>query len=372
MKFRLRLVLIVFLIAACGDTTQKQIESEAGAPVSQNQSLSGEIDSDVYPLPLEKLQVSGNQIINEAGEQTILRGLSPVDPVDQALVEDYMGPWTEDTYRIMSEWGANIIRLPLHPLAWRVAQLDEALEVLDQTIEWAEKYKMYVIIDFHAIGFPPDNFYDDPVVETTIEEMKEFWQIISTRYADNTTVAFYEIFNEPMRSEEDKGLPSAEGWDIWKNFCEEIIDLIRQNDPDKIVIVGGLGAAYDLSFVIENPIERANIAYATHIYPPAVWYKDWDSAFGNTASQYPVIATEIGFNNQDESYELTESAYNGPGGLYRHAIVDYLESHQIGWVVWSFSHVWGPALLSDSSFTPTEAGEYFRERLLELNQTEDY
>jgi hypothetical protein len=153
---------------------------------------------------------------------------------------------------------------------------------------------------------------------------------------------------------------------VWKEYCEDIIDLIRQYDPDTIIIVGGLQAAYDLSFVPQAPIERSDIVYAAHVFPAVDWRLDWDSAFGDMAYDYPVFA-EIGFNNQCPHQELRESAYRGPI-RYRDAVTTYLEERGISWTVWSFSHVWDPTLLLDTDYTPTESGEFFRDQLLHLNE----
>jgi endoglucanase len=380
MKLRLSIVVFGLLLAACSGVNQDQVSDtdEAIVPVkvaSITPAPSATPRSSPTTAPsltptqssLKKLQVIGNRIVIEDGNPLVLRGLAHVDPVEQALLEDAFGPWKEDTYRVMSEWGANVVRIPLVPDSWQIAPRDQALEVLDQTIGWAGKYDMYVIIDFHSIGFPPDDFYTEPEDETTTEDIRDFWSLISRRYAGNDTVAFYEIFNEPLRSS-DKGVPTLEAWEAWKEYCEEVIDLIRQNDPDTIVIVGGLQAAYDLSFVSQVLEERSNIAYATHPYPAVTWNKNWDTAFGNVADQYPIIATEFGFNNDSQWSELTEAAYEGSGGRYRHAIIDYLEAHEISWVVLGFSHVWDPTLLLNTNYSPTESGEFFREQLLSLNK----
>ena len=64
---------------------------------------------------------------------------------------------------------------------------------------------------------------------------------------------------------------------------------------------------------------------------------------------------------------LTEDLYHGDV-RYREAIISYLEAKKISWSVWCFSVIWTPALLADKNFTPTEAGAFFRQKLLEKTE----
>jgi aryl-phospho-beta-D-glucosidase BglC (GH1 family) len=162
---------------------------------------------------------------------------------------------------------------------------------------------MYVIIDFHSAGWFPDNWYLDEGADTTVEEWTGFWKTISSRYANNDVVAFYELFNEPALYWETHQYPyPSEDWSTWKGLVENLlINTIRPNDPDKTILVGGLLSAYDLSYVAGAPIADIsnNVAYSTHPYPTwiPVFHLGWDTAFGNLSSQYPIFATEYGYGN---------------------------------------------------------------------------
>jgi endoglucanase len=197
--------------------------------------------------------------------------------------------------------------------------------------------------------------------------MMDFWKTISSRYADNNTVAFYELYNEPITGASYKDYSGVsttlEDWLVWKDFMEQIIASIRANDPDKIILVGGLQFAYDLSFVANAPITGKNVAFATHPYSHPKWKKDWKTAFGDLSSQYPVFATEFGYDEGGSP----DDDYNGIP--YHRAIVEYLEDHHISWAVWDFDASWAPTLLLDNfTYQPSPAGEYFRNILLNLNQ----
>ncbi len=323
-------------------------------------------------VPLLRLRVVGNQIQNENGDEVILRGLAPVDPLQQAYPDrfgmiDRM--WEEDTYQVMSEWGANVVRLPIHPHAWRSLARADALRVLDQAVAWAGKYGMHVMIEFHGGDWPPEEQYTEDTLTSTAE-IRQFWDVISSRYADNTVVAFYELYGEPSAGGiwEKTEAERLADWLVWKEYVEELIGVVRANDADKIVIVPGLSYAQDLAFVVEAPIEQENVVYSCHPYP-AVYdsVEDWDTHMGEVKSHFPVMVTEFGFNNDSPNWELREDGWEGEG-RYGEAIINYLETHGIGWVAWCFSHNWGPLMLKNPDYEPTEAGEFFRAQLQTLNR----
>lgn len=339
-----------------------------------------------YP---QRFQVEGNKIVNESGNEVVLRGVSLENPVWQSdSNNNELIPFTEKTFEVMSTWGAKIVRLPIHPMnvAWSDEVGESILSVLDQAVLWAKKYQMYVYIDFHSVGFPVTDEYatesdGDPIYHTTKEDIKKFWNAMSSHYYNNKTVAFYEIFNEPTWSGflknglngDDTSGDQAEqltyDWISWKGFVEEVIDVIRANDPDKIALVGGLAFNYDLSYVSQYPVEKDNVAYATHPYPFKHYNVSWEDAFGKIKEKYPVFVTEFGFDTNDNStmpesdFEMYEEYQLR--GRYRDAIKSYLEEKKIGWTAWCFSHDWTTNLLINGDYEPSESGAFFQQWLLE-------
>lgn len=191
----------------------------------------------LYP---QKISVSGNKLVNEAGDQVVLHGVSHFDPTWQAMGEDPdVGVWDESIFNLMQNWNVQLVRLPIHPAVWRRYGAAQVFAVIDQAIAWCAEREMYAIIDFHSIGFPPDNDYMSApdivfgeLYETTAAEITDFWNQVSARYDNNPTVAFYELFNEPAR-DSALGFPnynSPSDWTLWKNFLESTIDVIRANE----------------------------------------------------------------------------------------------------------------------------------------------
>ena len=353
------LLIIAVMISACGTTRNPPISTS---------TPEGELPPIVSPSPsdLPRLQVVGNRIVNEDGQIVVLRGLGVAEMGYLASgTNDF--PWNEDLFRTVHDWGATVIRVPIAPD--RFFQDEERyFELLDQAINWAQKYGMYVIINFNGFGFPPTGFLMDSDSDENVSNVTtiRFWQAVSTRYAGNNTVAFYEIFNEPA-SHPWNGITYAEDWEFLKDFSELVIDLIRVNDPETIVIVAGLRWAADLSYVQDAPIQRSNVAYALHLYPNTS--DDWDTTFGNLAEQYPIILSDTSFGidiSGDQSW-LNESNYHG-GQPYRTAFIEYTENKEISWVATVFSSQWVPQLVMNRQFNPTEVGRFFHDQLSSYNR----
>ena len=319
-----------------------------------------------YGSELTALQVQGNQLVTATGTPLILRGINALDPLIQVKNPDAgAGPWTEAYYAAMAAWGSNVVRLPIHPTSWRDTIPLSSLTILDQSITWAKIHKMYVIIDYHSIGLIHLDTYEKTDwhdYRTTKKEVIEFWKTIAAQYKDNPVVAAYEIFNEPVNL---KTPTNMQDWLLWKSDAEEIITAIRAIDTHKIIIVGGLQWAYDLSPVANAPIADSNIVYAVHPYPGSNYNHSWDIAFGTLSEKYPLIATEVGFRLGEGSAAYYLNTYQPQKKeSYTDALLPYLKKHNISWTAWNFSKYWDPPLLQDETdFTPNTAGRYFKNGL---------
>ena len=313
------------------------------------------------------ISVKGNQLVDEAGKQIILRGLNLADP-DKLVKQNQ---WSLALFTEIKAWGANVVRLPVHPAAWRSRGKDNYLSHLDEAVSWANSLGLYLIIDWHSIGYLPANVYQDKMYDTTLEETKQFWQIIAQRYKNVPTIAVYELFNEPT---DLGGKAGKANWQEWKVINEELIDIIYAQDTKVIPLVAGFNWAYDLRPIAQNPIARPGVAYTAHPYPQktsqnlssdqesnfVLWQRDW----GFAAADYPIIVTELGWVQAD-GYGAHVPVKND--GSYGPQIVEFMEQRNISWVVWVFDPNWSPTMISDWQFTPTEQGQFFKQQLQKLN-----
>lgn len=250
-----------------------------------------------------RLQVIGTQLCNEKGSPVVLRGVSLgwhnlwprfynenavkwlVDDWKCTVVRAAMGLEIEDNYRENPEF---------------------ALQCITPVIESAIENGVYVIIDFHA-----HNKYTG--------EAKEFFAGMAEKYGEYPNV-IYEIWNEPDYFE----------WEEVKAYSEEVIAVIREIDPDNIILVGCPHWDQDLHLVAENPIrDVSNIMYTMHFY--AATHESWlrdrtDEAISNGI---PVFVSECGGSEANGDGRLGVEEWK--------TYVDWMENRKISWVAWSLS-----------------------------------
>ena len=304
---------------------------------------------------LGQVSVSGNKFMVD-GKAIVFRGLDASDP--DKLAKD--GHWNKEYFEAVKSWGANIVRFPVHPTAWRNRGRNEYLKLLDSGVKWATDLSLYVIVDWHSIGNLRTEMYQSPMYETTRKETFEFWRTMAGRYKGNTTLAFFEFFNEPTVMNGQLGLCS---WKDWKEMNEEMIVIIRASGSKAIPLIAGFNWAYDLTPVANDPINAEGIAYVSHPYPmkrEKPWEPKWDKDWGFVAKKYPLILTEIGFCGADERGAhvpvISDESYGD-------AITKYCADNGISYTVWVFDPQWAPMLISDWNFTPTRQGRYFKAAL---------
>src|SRR5690606_11025971 len=245
---------------------------------------------------LIRVSVKGNDFVTEDGKTIVFRGLNTSDP-DKLENE---GHWNKAYFEEMKKWGANIVRFPVHPTAWVKRGKENYLKLLDDGIQWAGELGMYVIIDWHSIGNLRTEMYQADMYDTTKKQTFDFWRTIGKKYGDNTTVAFYELFNEPTTYNKELGTIT---WDYWKELNTEMITIVRANGGKGIPLVAGFNWAYDLTPVKDSPLDVEGIAYVSHPYPQKrekPWEKQWENDWGFVTEKYPLILTEIDFSGPED------------------------------------------------------------------------
>jgi aryl-phospho-beta-D-glucosidase BglC (GH1 family) len=329
----------------------------------QAQTPSGSrFDESKLANKLSLISVKKNEFIDENGNAFVFKGMSIADP-DKLLDE---GRWDKRVFDELKRWGVNTVRLPVHPRAWRKQGVDNYLALLDQAIIWANERNMYVIIDWHSIGDLAKGLFQRDIYETTLDETLSFWKIISHRYQGISTVALYELFNEPTTLSENV----EANWSQWKAFNEFLIDTIKEQDDSTVFLVAGFNWAYDLTQVRKHPIDRPNVGYVSHPYPQKAGngkltkqdqFTHWDKYWGYVAEDYPVVTTEIGWVKAD-GFGAHNPVKND--GEYGPHIMEYLNKGGISWIGWVFDPRWSPVMIKNWDFEPSVQGNFFKKELL--------
>ncbi len=162
------------------------------------------------------------------------------------LLEKFVGernaPFRESDFEWMKEWGFDFVRLPLSYRCWADGTPDKWLELkenvlkeVDQVVEFGRKYGVHVNINFHrAPGYcvnpPPEplSLWND---EKALEACAFHWAHFAKRYKGipNTQVSF-DLLNEPGAIPEE----------VYVRVVKRLVEAIRAEDPDRLVIADGL------------------------------------------------------------------------------------------------------------------------------------
>jgi endoglucanase len=165
--------------------------------------------------------------------------------------------YTEQEFKNVKDMGVDVIRLPinLHSMTGGAPGyiLDSLfLQFLDQAVDWAEQYQIYLILDNHSF---------DPVAPTAADIDKiliPVWTQLANRYKDRSEYVLYEILNEPHGISAQK----------WAEIQGNVVAAIRAVDPVHSIIVGGVDYnSIDKMFDVPS-YNYANIIYTFHFYDP--------------------------------------------------------------------------------------------------------
>ncbi len=138
-------------------------------------------------IKLDKISVFENKFVNSKGKALIFKGLNTSDP--EKLNRN--GHWNLEYFQEMKKWGANIVRFPVHPSAFRKLGKEKYLKLLDEGVALAEKMGIYVIINWHSIGNLRTEKFQNESYNTTLMETIDFWKLMAQHFKNNSTVAFF-------------------------------------------------------------------------------------------------------------------------------------------------------------------------------------
>nr|QFQ66510.1 glycosyl hydrolase family 5 [uncultured bacterium]QNO39114.1 glycosyl hydrolase family 5 [synthetic construct] len=168
--------------------------------------------------------------------------------------------YSEQDFINVKSMGADVIRLPIrmHSMTGGAPNysLDPLLlKFLDAAVGWAEKHRLFIIIDNHS--FDPAAPTDDNIDGILLK----VWAQIAQRYKDRSKYVVYEVLNEPHGISDER----------WGEIQRMAIDTIRKNDPTHAIIVGGTdyNSINKLSALPEY--SDPNLIYTFHFYDPHVF-----------------------------------------------------------------------------------------------------
>jgi endoglucanase len=299
------------------------------------------------------LRTRGQDMVDEDGNKILLRGvglgnwLLPEGYMwkfgadgdrprkIEKLVSDLIGPekaqrfWlafrknyiTEADIARIAELGFNSVRPALNARRFLTegdnpTDVDEGFELLDNLVGWCKKHDA-------PGGQTGANIDDSPNDEPGLfmeprnqDRLVELWVKIAQRYKDESTVAAYDLLNEPLPGRTG----AAEKYkDRLEPLYKRITAAIRQLDKRHMITVEGADWANDWS-VFSMPFDD-NLFYQFHYY---CWNRPTNL---NSIERFlarreelnaPVWVAETG--------EKDNTIYWGT--------TQYFEAHNIGWSFW--------------------------------------
>ena len=313
------------------------------------------------------LKAEGKRIVNENGENVLLRGMglggwmlqegymlqtsgfaNPQHEIRNRIEEligsektdQFYDAWLANHVRkadidSLKVWGFNSVRLPMHynlftlpieaePVPGQHTWLTKGFELTDSLLSWCRQNEMYVILDLHAApgGQGRDEGISDydpdkpSLWESSANQEKTvaLWRRIAETYADEPWIGGYDLINEtnwPMNG----NVPL-------KNLYLDITAAIREVDARHIIFIEGNWFANDFTGL--TPPWDDNLVYSPHKY----WSTNdqatiqWVLDIRNTYN-VPLYFGEWGENSNS---------------WFRDAIALF-EEHNIGWAVWPMKKI---------------------------------
>ena len=360
------IILVLLVVTACGAST---------APVTQQTPQVTPTAAPITPTTAADpngISVQGTQLYHQ-GQAITLIGFNRTSLEYSCTGDEHL---KLADFQAMRAWGANVVRLPTSSEFWANAggACPTYRATVQRVVASARAAHLFVILDLQwsaPFDLPGDRTRGGvqcPMPDTGKDAT--MWQDIARLYSNDTGVLF-DLYGEPF----------GVSWSTWLNGgtvtqgcyiiggpsarresgtyqaigMRPLVKLIREIAPDNVIIASGNNWGFDLSAIPNGfAIPGKNIVYDTHPFDYGGKQPgDWSRGFGQTSTQYPVIAGEFG------SYSC--------GTSYIRQAIDYFNAHHISWLAWSWQTgpCSGPSLLADWSGAPSAPyGSYIKQRML--------
>ncbi len=235
-------------------------------------------------------QIVNNKIYDPTGQEFIIKGTN---------MFDWEGIGNVDSY--VNDWGFNTVRIPNYLLGtYDQAHPEEnGYRISHQIVDGFTSQGAVVIFDAHDL---PGEYYEGG----DFKALKDYWRDIAQEFKDNPNV-WFNIQNEP-------GTSKAQG-EKWINYHRKIIDIIRGEGAENMIVVDGEGWGQDAfsETIIDNANSimagNENVMFSVHVYEQ--WNTEDISAYFDAieANNIPIMIGEYGsINNGQDTMLASEIA----------------------------------------------------------------
>lgn len=231
--------LIIFIIALMMTTVTACATDDISSAKTEKQNIEQTVKNG--------LKVNGTDLVDENNNKIQLRGMSTHGIAWFPQFVNY------DSFKTLrDDWNTNCIRLAMYTDEYdgycSGGDKEKLKNIIKNGVSYATDLGMYVIIDWHVLNDQnPQKYKADAVT---------FFNEMSALYKDNTNV-IYEICNEPNGSAT---------WNDIKDYANSVIPVIRNNDPDAVILVGTPFWSQEIDKALADPLNFNNIMYVLHFY----------------------------------------------------------------------------------------------------------
>jgi endoglycosylceramidase len=330
--------------------------SPGSSPAQRSPDAAGPVDAGPAYVPqFHPLDSDGHVLRDAEGRTVILRGynvkvsgLFDVTPDNGQPVRETIPLLDETDFALMRESGVNVLRLPVNWSAYepqRGVFVPAYLDAVGAFLDRVRPYGFYVLLDFHEDGWSKDlcedgapawatvtngddggapgadchasnaalsahsNFFDNDVNDMQ-EDFATMYQQFAARFVNEDLVFGYEIFNEPIASDQ-----------VVDAFSIKLATAIRQVDPRHLILwePSALRNQLDQSLVSSTPFPVPGCVYAVHVYT-SLSASDWQDRLANSISNArteadawgePLFVTEHGADPTPDGIAWVDIAMTG-------------------------------------------------------------
>jgi len=179
------------------------------------------------------------------------------------------GPFHEDDFRWMSDWGFDFVRLPMCYTLWTADgdayEIDEpVLERVDLAVEYGKRYGIHVDLNFHrAPGYSVNREREEPFNlwkdQEALDAFCYHWQLFARRYKGIPSEQLsFNLVNEPTRPTHKMSRQDHE------RVIRAAVEAIREIDPARLIVIDGIEWA-------RKPVPELvdlGVAQSTRAYEP--------------------------------------------------------------------------------------------------------
>jgi endoglucanase len=254
----------------------------------------------------------------------------------------------EDYFKTIKAAGFDSVRIPVSWSTHAGAQPPFAIEpAFFSRVDWAIDQALAngllaVVDDHHDAGM-------EQAPKESLPRLKAIWKQIALRYRDRPDALSFELLNEPN---------GKLGDDLWNEIVPQLLGVIRQSNPRRIVIVGpgqwnNIGRLYKLNLPEADRRLIATIHYYTPMpftHQTASWVKGSEKWKGThwteTPEQLAVLdkdfdmAAAWGKKNRRPLYMGEFGAYSKADmesrARWTRAVARAASSRGMSWTYWEF------------------------------------